>query len=348
LSSARRRASRSTTSLTRTTAARPSTASSRRWWRRRTSSFRCAGAAGVAWGLGARPAPPAALCGGHGLQGAGGRAAGRPRTAAAALALHRLLAPSLYPQTTHRPTPCPPPPRCWTRATPWRAAASTWSATSAASTPASASSCCSTRWTWCRARSASSGSHTSGRWRAGGCCEPPAARQARWRPRCWAALAQRARLHWWTAQPGAAPAATGSRQHYHGAAAAAAPTRALHLPAPPRREELPTVAFKCSTQQQATNMAQRKMGPARSSSDALHGAACLGADTLLQVGAGCSPPSAADAAAAAAAAPAAAPTQMHRCVGVALPSPRPGCCSGLACPSHPAVWTNPAAPENNS
>jgi hypothetical protein len=51
----------------------------------------------------------------------------------------------------------PPPARCWTPATRWRAAAPTWSATSAPPTPTSASSCCSTRWTWCRARSARSG-----------------------------------------------------------------------------------------------------------------------------------------------------------------------------------------------
>lgn len=49
------------------------------------------------------------------------------------------------------------------------------------------------------------------------------------------------------------------------------------------REELPTVAFKCSTQQQSTNISQKKMAPAKTSAEALHGAGCLGADTLLQL-----------------------------------------------------------------
>lgn len=49
------------------------------------------------------------------------------------------------------------------------------------------------------------------------------------------------------------------------------------------REELPCVAFKCSTQQQAENKAQKRMPAAKSAADALGGSACLGADTLLQV-----------------------------------------------------------------
>ena len=43
------------------------------------------------------------------------------------------------------------------------------------------------------------------------------------------------------------------------------------------------MAFKCSTQQQATNISQKKMAAAKSSAEALHGAGCLGADTLLQL-----------------------------------------------------------------
>ena len=55
------------------------------------------------------------------------------------------------------------------------------------------------------------------------------------------------------------------------------------------REELPTVAFKCSTQQQAANLKQGA-GPARRGRAGKGGAAadgtgseCLGAETLLQL-----------------------------------------------------------------
>jgi len=47
------------------------------------------------------------------------------------------------------------------------------------------------------------------------------------------------------------------------------------------REELPTVAFKCSTQQQGAGLKQAKMPSAKSLNDGLTGAGCLGADTLL-------------------------------------------------------------------
>eukprot|EP00798_Chlamydomonas_sp_ICE-L_P017852 gene17852-24239_t len=57
------------------------------------------------------------------------------------------------------------------------------------------------------------------------------------------------------------------------------------------REELPTIAFKCSTQQQATRMGQRKMVQVKPSSKRMVPAgakefetsACLGADTLIQL-----------------------------------------------------------------
>ncbi|MEW5304726.1 MAG: hypothetical protein WDW36_007318 [Sanguina aurantia] len=52
------------------------------------------------------------------------------------------------------------------------------------------------------------------------------------------------------------------------------------------REELPTVAFKCSTQAQSTNISQRRMPKAKvavAEQDALKGSACLGADTLIQL-----------------------------------------------------------------
>ncbi|EFJ45692.1 hypothetical protein VOLCADRAFT_42065, partial [Volvox carteri f. nagariensis] len=50
------------------------------------------------------------------------------------------------------------------------------------------------------------------------------------------------------------------------------------------REELPTVAFKCSTQQQDRGLGQKRM-PAKSGggSDLLSVSACLGAETLLQL-----------------------------------------------------------------
>ncbi len=49
------------------------------------------------------------------------------------------------------------------------------------------------------------------------------------------------------------------------------------------REELPTVAFKCSTQKQASNLGQRHLPKAQSSDSALQGSECLGANTLLQL-----------------------------------------------------------------
>lgn len=49
------------------------------------------------------------------------------------------------------------------------------------------------------------------------------------------------------------------------------------------REELPTVAFKCSTQKQASNLGQRHLPKASSSDSALQGSECLGASTLLQL-----------------------------------------------------------------
>lgn len=47
------------------------------------------------------------------------------------------------------------------------------------------------------------------------------------------------------------------------------------------REEIPAVAFKCSTQQQATNLGHRALSTAKGSS--LSGSECLGAETLLQL-----------------------------------------------------------------
>ncbi|QCE10907.1 nuclear GTP-binding protein [Vigna unguiculata] len=49
------------------------------------------------------------------------------------------------------------------------------------------------------------------------------------------------------------------------------------------REELPTVAFKCSTQQQRLNLAWRKSTKKAKSSDILQLSDCLGADTLLKL-----------------------------------------------------------------
>ena len=47
------------------------------------------------------------------------------------------------------------------------------------------------------------------------------------------------------------------------------------------REELPTVAFKCSTQRQATNLGRKHLSA--TSDSALKGSECLGADLLLQL-----------------------------------------------------------------
>ncbi len=54
------------------------------------------------------------------------------------------------------------------------------------------------------------------------------------------------------------------------------------------REELPTVAFKCSTQKQRENTGQRRAGhkqaPLSASADhGMSGSTCLGADMLLQL-----------------------------------------------------------------
>lgn len=49
------------------------------------------------------------------------------------------------------------------------------------------------------------------------------------------------------------------------------------------REELPTVAFKCSTQKQASNLGQRHLPKASSADTALQGSECLGANTLLHL-----------------------------------------------------------------
>ncbi|KAK9837475.1 hypothetical protein WJX81_005030 [Elliptochloris bilobata] len=49
------------------------------------------------------------------------------------------------------------------------------------------------------------------------------------------------------------------------------------------REELPAVAFKCSTQEQAANLGQRRLPAAAVAGRGLAGAECLGAETLLQL-----------------------------------------------------------------
>lgn len=49
------------------------------------------------------------------------------------------------------------------------------------------------------------------------------------------------------------------------------------------REELPTVAFKCSTQKQASNLGQRQMPKASSAEASLHGSESLGASALLHL-----------------------------------------------------------------
>ena len=49
------------------------------------------------------------------------------------------------------------------------------------------------------------------------------------------------------------------------------------------REELPAVAFKCSTQKQASNLGQRQLPKASSADTALQGSECLGANTLLHL-----------------------------------------------------------------
>jgi nuclear GTP-binding protein len=49
------------------------------------------------------------------------------------------------------------------------------------------------------------------------------------------------------------------------------------------REELPTVAFKASTQTQKGNLGQKSLPAASSGAGALQGSESLGADTLLQL-----------------------------------------------------------------
>lgn len=49
------------------------------------------------------------------------------------------------------------------------------------------------------------------------------------------------------------------------------------------REELPTVAFKCSTQRQAANLGQRRLPSASSADGGFTGSECLGAESLLQL-----------------------------------------------------------------
>ncbi len=49
------------------------------------------------------------------------------------------------------------------------------------------------------------------------------------------------------------------------------------------REELPTVAFKCSTQRQASNLGQRRLPAAASADGGFSGSECLGAESLLQL-----------------------------------------------------------------
>lgn len=49
------------------------------------------------------------------------------------------------------------------------------------------------------------------------------------------------------------------------------------------REELPTVAFKCSTQEQRSNLGWKSTSKAPKRNDALHLSDCLGADTLIKL-----------------------------------------------------------------
>jgi nuclear GTP-binding protein len=49
------------------------------------------------------------------------------------------------------------------------------------------------------------------------------------------------------------------------------------------REELPTVAFKCNTQQQRTNLGRKSFAKATENVDVLQGSDTLGAETLLQL-----------------------------------------------------------------
>lgn len=49
------------------------------------------------------------------------------------------------------------------------------------------------------------------------------------------------------------------------------------------REELPTVAFKCNTQQQRTNLGRKSFTNATENANALQSSDALGAETLLQL-----------------------------------------------------------------
>ena len=49
------------------------------------------------------------------------------------------------------------------------------------------------------------------------------------------------------------------------------------------REELPTVAFKCSTQQQASHLSHKRLPAGATPEGALRTSECLGAEALLQL-----------------------------------------------------------------
>ena len=49
------------------------------------------------------------------------------------------------------------------------------------------------------------------------------------------------------------------------------------------REELPTVAFKCSTQQQASHLSHKRLPAGATPEGALKTSECLGAEALLQL-----------------------------------------------------------------
>lgn len=49
------------------------------------------------------------------------------------------------------------------------------------------------------------------------------------------------------------------------------------------REELPAVAFKCSTQQQKSNLGWKSSKAAKKTSNLLQTSDCLGAETLLRL-----------------------------------------------------------------
>lgn len=49
------------------------------------------------------------------------------------------------------------------------------------------------------------------------------------------------------------------------------------------REELPTVAFKCSTQEQRSNLGWKSSSEAAKPSNLLQTSDCLGADTLIKI-----------------------------------------------------------------